>query len=1031
MATPYQGVTDDPRGLQSPVGSPDFGFLQQNLMRSNQQYEAGEQKVVGDYSNIVNQATLGTEAADRKKTYINQIQEGLKKVASTDLSLPKNTAQAENLYSPFWKDDDLLTNIGLTKQYQNETSKLDSWENSTDKDTRAQYNKYSRLDIQNGMQQVANSPLDRNAYNKLERRQATPFYDINADVDAAWQKEQGTGKENGISTVTDNGFGAMLTEFNGIKSKDAYKTYYLSKLASGKYDPQIQVMARVQNEQSKSEILRQNSNLSEQQVNQQFANESMDRLGSAYKKTADSYTEQGAFWDKKYKDLVIQANAKQKGILNPEQEGNLRYYAEQRKGYNDQANNYSQKYWNDYSPVTINGRPNSNYDKNLQDLAEHPNDHIAALQRDQMADNWASGRASISSEKKELDPVWAEYQKIAYQKDQLAVDRQRIGAELRGQTLDYEGKTGHTLQGQQLPGFNPDRDKGWYGAVSDDVTGSGSGSGASSGRVIGEHTIEPGKLPTGLDIMQQTLNNKESLVADAIYNPDKGGISNVVLSKLGMSQNDIIDFTEAQKIAMSGNGPSPEGKLATQKVEKVLQEHGIDMSNVHGPRALMTVLSTYSSSVAKQLISSDKEEERYQGANLANSIQQANHTRDAFITSQKNFDNALHHELTNNPRYNQIINRGTGKEYTTSDMAPDFPSVTVQTATGTKTLSPVDVATLHKNGKELNQIDGIVAVNGQPSYTYKDEDLVEHTIMHGGGSLDNLSNRITSKYGNASDIANLRQQAAEHVASGLNEFKNGIIAKEIAYDPNSPNKKEANFALNLAPELSNPGNTEGKPYSYSSSNNSKDQLSPDQETVLRNTLSNIADVKAHVGSISKTLNDAGQRVYIVHFKQPSDVSESSLKFELAGKTVYLPESSNAQGPNMAAIPENSGLYIYGDMYEGKSRQSDPTVSATGISWNWKTYAKNSLGQATKSAIEINRTVPDPNNPGKTLQLPLVQATIPMSGPDAKNPDEIHAGLDRQVTNHIAEYKQNTYTAHRNITQGKHVSQVESEINSQR
>jgi len=1027
MASPFQGITDDPRTLNTQVYTPDYSFLQSQLARSTDQYEKGLSQVKNDYSNILNQSVLGQEATDRKKQYVDQVQQGLKKIATTDLSLPQNVAQAESLYAPFWKDEALLTNIGLTRMYTGENSKLDSWENSTDKDVRSQYNKYSRLDIQNGMQQVANAPFDKNAYNKLERRQATPFYDIDADVDTAWQKENGTDKAHGVSTTTSDGFGALLTEYNGIKSKDAYKTYYLSKLASGKYDPQIQVMSRVQNEQAKSEILRANPQLTDQHVNEQFANENMYHLGVAYKSTADNYTNQGNFWDKKYKDLVNQIKNNQKGIANSDQESNLKYYASQRQGYTDQANQYSKTFWNDYSPVTVNGKPNDNYNKNLQDLIEHPNDHISAIQRDRMADNWATGRASISSQKKELDPVWKEYQDIAWHRDQMTIDRQRIQAELRGQELGYQEKTGHTLQGEMLPGFNPYSDHGWYGTP----TGTNGIPSAPVGRVIGLNTIEPGKLPAGLDIIQQTLHNKEMIVADNIYNPDRGGISNIVLGKLGLSQNEIIDFTEAQKGAMSGV-TSPEGKVVTTKVQQLLQEHGIDMKDIHGPRGMMTALSQYGASVAKQLHTSDNEVDKNTAIDLALSIQKANQLRDSYIATQKNFDNAYHQELINNPKYSKITNPATGREYSAEEMAHDFPSVQLTDNNGhvVKELSPLQFAQLKRAdkvemlGQNTLKVDGvnygIGRVNGINSSTWgvPAGTVLERELKIKPGSIE-------SKYGAPGEITDLKKQAAANIVPKMKEFKNGIIAQEIAYDPNSSNPAEAKRAQDLAPEIALPSNTEGKPYYLETGNNQKHYLKPEDEDKFRDAL--VTDLKTKAGAIGKTMNDEGSEVYKVHFKLPSEGDDKP--FPLAGKTIYIAQSPNATGPTMQSIPKNSGLYIYGDVLDGGSYKEDPTVKALGMTYNWRGYGKNSLGQTTKSNVEIKRTIPDPENTGKTLDIPVVQATILHSGPDAKTVDEIGDAINRQVANHLAQVKQNTYSAHRNITTGKHISQIESEIKS--
>lgn len=1003
MASSYQGISDT--NLSTAPYTQDYGFLQSNLMRSNQQYEQGLSQVKNDYSSVLSTPTLGQAANDRKQQYISQVQEGLKKVATTDLSMPQNVAQAENLYQPFWKDQDLLANSSLARYYQGETQKLDQWEGSTDKDTRAQYNQYSRMDLQNGMEQVANSPFDKNVYMRLPKRSATPFYNIDADVDEAWQKEQGTGKDNGVSTTTTNGFGAMLTEYNGIKSKDAYKTYYLSKMASGKYDPQIAVIARVQNEQSKHEILQNNPGITEQEVNQQLAQEYVHRLGNSYKNNGDTYTNMAQIAEKKLKEVTDQVNNNQRGVSDNIQKGYIQQYTAKATEYRDEAGKQYQKYWNDYSPVTINGKPNDNYNKNLQDITEHPDDHIAHLQRDYMAEQWAIGRASISSEKKEIDPVWKEYQDIAWHRDQLNVDRQRIQAELRGQTLDYEGKTGRTLQGQQLPGFDPASEHGWYG----EHYGSGNPSAVPVGRVLGEHTIELGKLPEGLDVIHKFIQGQETLMNDQYYNPSKGGIANTVLSQLGFGLIDITKFTESAKRGMDGS-MGPDGSNLYNKVWTSLKEHGVDMSKITGPRSMITALDTYATNVVEQLSNSHNTSDYEKAVQLAEVLSVAHVSRDKFIKTQKNFDQSVHDELVNNPLFQKAIvtdSNGNKRPVSANDLTPYTSQLHLTDERG-RELPGEELANAWINGN-VKEVGGgeqnLLEVNGK---TYQ---MPYKFDQFSNNNSSDVYNNLVNRFGKSEDLKNMSVKAANLVVPKLRDFKNGIIAKEIAYDPNSTNEREAKFAQDLGPEIALPANTEGKPYYYKPGTNEKQYLSPELEQTLRGTLT--TDLKSKAGPIGKTMNDEGSEVYVVHFKQPKDDPEAA-SFPLAGKTIFLKESANAQGPTMAKIPQNSGLYLYGDILDGGSYKADPTMKKLGIDWDWVGYDKNSLGQATKSNIEIRRTIKDPNTPHKYINLQPIQTTIYHTGSDAKTVDETGAALRKQEINHLVQSNENNKNAHKNI-----------------
>ena len=120
MATPYAQITDSSQSLQPALNNVDYSFLQQGLAKRSLDFEQGLSQIKNDYSSILNAPLTSTENVEQRKQYIGQIQEGLKKVATTDVSLPQNVTQAENLYAPFWKDSDILIDQAATKHLQNQ-----------------------------------------------------------------------------------------------------------------------------------------------------------------------------------------------------------------------------------------------------------------------------------------------------------------------------------------------------------------------------------------------------------------------------------------------------------------------------------------------------------------------------------------------------------------------------------------------------------------------------------------------------------------------------------------------------------------------------------------------------------------------------------------------------------------------------------------------------------------------------------------------------------------------------------------------
>lgn len=1052
MASFIPNITDSPQSLSTTPFTQDYGFLQSQLYRSNSQYEQGLQEVKSDYSSILNMPVSGEEAQQRKQEYISKVQDGLKKVAPTDLSLPQNVAQAENLYSPFWKDEDLLTNSSLTRYYQNESNKLDGWENSTDKGVRSQYSQYSRLDLQNGLQKVADAPLDRNAYNKLDRRSATPFYDIDADINKDWLSEYGEGVTKGVSTVTTNGFGEQLTEYNGIKSKDAYKTYYKSKLASGKYDPQIQVMARVQNEQAKKEILTANPGLDEKSLNEHFATDRLKKLGDIYTTNAKTYQDQSNFYNQRYDDLVNQINNNQKGELKEGDALKLQTYWTKQSGYKKLAGQNMTTYYNEYSPVGLDGKPNSNYQQTFDEISTHPDSYIAKIEKDNMADSWATGRAAITAEKREADPVEEQKWKELDADAKNRIEIQRNGITARGQTLNYESTTGRDVNtGRLLEGADPTRKSSpWYGPGTD-IENQG-----AYGHILGNNVIAPEHLT--IQGIQAIQADKESTINNKIFDPEKEGYSSIVLGQIGLSKDDIIDFTEASKSMMNGDTLYNPQKLALwNKVKGELIDHGA-AKDIRGPREMRDALIAYGPDLIKQLQASGNTDKMAQIVPLITSLNTIKKERDAYIRSNANINKSVQDEIVSGGKdYDPITVIDPSTEHkrmiTSQDIAPSMPELDIagpdgkivhlnaeQVAKGLYidgSIKMPNSLTYHPSGIFTSAAD--ITINGtdykikkvtpppgatsfdltrgrdidQP-VTYKD-----YGFDHFGTEpnnrrdvMDAAAKYITNnRFGNPEEFTKLREIATHNAISHMGAFKNGVIAKVQGWDINASKKgndAEENFALNLAPELSMIGNTSD--FHTLDKGANPVPIDPDKVNALRAILSNSADLQANGGLLFHTKDAEGNTIFGVTFQAPSGTKDRN-PGEFAGQTIYMKKEPHAIGKYINKIPDNNGVYIYGDMYNGQGYESSPTVQATGIKATVKPYSKGVDGNMTKANVVINRILPDKNDPAQTITQPVVDQTIDLTGPNAINPDELIEGVTRAENTHVSNYINNVKSAH--------------------
>lgn len=246
MATGYQGISDTPQSFNTSVGSPDFGFLQQNLYRSNQQYEQGLSQIKQDYSVITSAPLTNGENIDKRNEYVAQIQEGLKKVAPTDVSLPQNVQQAENLYAPFWKDSELLQDMSKTKSIQNEFQKAESARTSDKDEIRSTFDQASLGPLNTARNQLSNAKRGDGSIAKVNVPQWTPF--INLDKDVSDWKE----KDKPEVSWTDNYYtkpdGSQgydptheYTHSNGPKTLNAWTTM-VSRQIGDRANPQFNVL---------------------------------------------------------------------------------------------------------------------------------------------------------------------------------------------------------------------------------------------------------------------------------------------------------------------------------------------------------------------------------------------------------------------------------------------------------------------------------------------------------------------------------------------------------------------------------------------------------------------------------------------------------------------------------------------------------------------------------------------------------------------------------------------------------------------
>lgn len=1018
MASYLQNVTD--QGIQTPLYQPDFSFLAANQQKKTEQYQQGLSEVSAGYNAILNAPVTDNGNKVAKEQYANTAQQGLRKLSAQDLSLPTNVAQAEALYAPFWQDNLLVQDIAFTKYSNNELGKLDSWKTSKDKEIRDMYSPDAELWIQQGLEDFSKADRNPEVYKRMQKRSAVPFADIEADINEAYKLEGQTGVEN--TNIYGN---KIVTEKNGIRSKDAFRTWYLSKIGD-KYDQQLYITESVRIHRAKQEILRQNPGLDEKSLNEHFANEQMDHLDRSYTGNIAAYNNEVENWNRKYSDLYTQIQ-NQKGKATPSDLANLELYRSNIKANHDIADQYR----NEYERYGSGDRSSSSYQKTIGDIAEHPEDYLAKIQKSIMADNWATGMSKMNTETKvTLDPSWKAYTDLAIEQSKLTLEQRKIDATNRGQSYDLYKTAGVTYPGgPQDPRYRPDMG-GWN---TDKGIGNGSGvtgiPNPQSASYIGPTIVDPAHLNITVDKVQDIQRGNIAKITGEIYSPT-GIVAS--LSADGLDASTIIDFSEWGR---SGQAPSPTQEAAINRVKKVLQDNGIPIDNIRGPQAMEGALLQYSAIAAQKLLGSHNVAKIEQGKALITAYMGVKGTRDIAIANQREYDQALHDELTGHPNdYKKILVNENGNnrivkpsDITSSLRSTGLQQVVAQGEDGSRiTLTPEQIGDAYSRGNvdgdaATINMDGhkysIISTNGHPDnqlYTNPHSEYSYRTNRFKDFFID----KIKDRYGTSTQINDLKRKLSSAVLPKMRVYDNGIIVQSTAYDPNI--KGQENMAIGTSKEAVNPANTD---ISKAYIEGEKPNQSSDIVTAARNLIGSEDDLKKYTNGFQVTVTPDGTKALAYKFKNviPKNVTIEGIdgdKFE--GKTIVLPVTPGANTPYINSLPWNEGNYTYQNLLtSNKPIHSDPVVEASG--WRYTIHPYQSInGKNTKCSISFERAIPNPLHPEQTTWTPIPEEskTVDMlQGPNAKTPDEIVYFSNSLLAQHLDNIVIDARTRAQNTTAG--------------
>lgn len=127
MATYLQGITDQVNVINPP--QIDAQFEMQLLQARQSKYDQAHAEVSKLYSSILNSSLSRTDNKEARDEFFKLIENDIKRIAQTDLSLQSNAKAAENLFSQVYDNDYLVKDMVWTKNYNQQLNRAEGFKN--------------------------------------------------------------------------------------------------------------------------------------------------------------------------------------------------------------------------------------------------------------------------------------------------------------------------------------------------------------------------------------------------------------------------------------------------------------------------------------------------------------------------------------------------------------------------------------------------------------------------------------------------------------------------------------------------------------------------------------------------------------------------------------------------------------------------------------------------------------------------------------------------------------------------------------
>lgn len=175
----YQQPNDYQTYQVNPYQAPSQEMVQAIATRQNY-WDSAATSVKNAYQNYLNLDLSRQDNHERLNQLMTGVNQQLKQVSQTDLSLGENYGKALSIFDPITKDDNIMGDNAITKFYKDQFSTAQQYRI---KDNGKGYSDTNVRDLNNHLQDFVNDPNAANWRQHYSQRAFyTPYYDTSAEI---------------------------------------------------------------------------------------------------------------------------------------------------------------------------------------------------------------------------------------------------------------------------------------------------------------------------------------------------------------------------------------------------------------------------------------------------------------------------------------------------------------------------------------------------------------------------------------------------------------------------------------------------------------------------------------------------------------------------------------------------------------------------------------------------------------------------------------------------------------------------------